>query len=247
MKRKTKVIIAASALAVGAVAFTCASYSSLKKAVEALSDSFTVTAHTGCENTQDNSLESILVGRVNGADIVEFDLHFDSDGNPVLSHDEPEGKCVTLDEAFTCVARYEDLKVNVDVKNTKNLTAVALCAREHGLSERIFYTGITENDVQAVKQQTPEISYYLNVDVDKTKKHDKIYLAEIADTVENAGAVGINFHYSNCTKELVEVFRERGLLVSVWTVNNKFDMQRILRLLPDNITTRYPSKLKKII
>ena len=49
-----------------------------------LPEGFTVTAHTGCEGADDNTLESISRGAVAGADIVEIDLHFLPDNTPVL-------------------------------------------------------------------------------------------------------------------------------------------------------------------
>lgn len=211
-----------------------------------LPKNFTITAHTGCEKSKDNTIDSLNVGCTSGADIVEFDLNFDSKGNAVLSHNAPVSGCVTLDEAFRCISGYEKIKVNVDVKNTDNLKAVEDCAKKYSLTERIFYTGIGKENVPAVKQQTPSVSYYLNVAVDRKKKNDIAYLNLLADLVEQQGAVGINLNKKGCSKKLVELFHGRNLLVSVWTVNKKFEMRKILSLAPDNITTRYPSKLKKI-
>lgn len=50
-----------------------------------LPEDFTITAHTGCMNTEENSLDSIKTGIENGANIVEFDLYFTKDGEPVLA------------------------------------------------------------------------------------------------------------------------------------------------------------------
>lgn len=247
MKRKTTIILAVTATAVIGSAALLAGYTVLKNRNVALPQNFTITAHTGCEGAEDNSLEAIRLGYEKGADIVEFDLNFNSDSLPVLAHDEPTDGVVTLEEAFICLEKYPTLKVNVDVKNTKNLKAVTELAEKYSLLDRIFYTGIEEKDVEAVKNQTPDVMYYLNVDVDKTKKTDREYLNSLADKVESLGAVGINMNYGSCSKELVSVFRERGLLVSIWTVNNKLDMMRMLELCPDNITTRKPSDLKEIL
>jgi glycerophosphoryl diester phosphodiesterase len=65
--------------------------------------------------------------------------------------------------------------------------------------------------------------------------------------VKNAGAMGINFKYTSASKELVDVFHENGLLVSIWTVDDENNMYKILSFGPDNITTRNPDKLAKII
>lgn len=212
-----------------------------------LPEGFTLTAHTGCEGTKDNSLDAITVGYVSGADIVEFDLFFDVNNNAVLSHDMPMGKAVTLDEAFCHIKKFPGLKVNVDVKVTNDLLQVKECAEKYGILDRIFYTGITPEYADAVQKSTPEIPYYLNISVDKNKNNDGEYISSLIEEVKKAGAIGINMHFRGCSKLLVEKFREAGLLVSLWTVNNRFDMKKVLFMEPDNITTRKPAAYYGII
>lgn len=246
MKKITKIIITVSVvLAVAASGVLGFIGLVIKKAD--LPEGFTVTAHTGCEETVDNSLESIRKGYEIGADIVEFDLAFTTDGEAVLSHDEPEGECVTLDEAFALVAELPDLKVNVDCKSVANLKRVAELSEKHGINHRIFYTGIGEENVAAVKAQTPDIEYWLNYEVDTEKNKDEKYLLSLAEKTRELGAVGINISFKSCTKELVEVFHREGLLVSIWTVNKPRDMINVIGLGVDNITSRNPSQLIKII
>lgn len=208
---------------------------------------FTITAHTGCMDTEENTLESIKTGAENGASIVEFDLYFTQDGEPVLAHDEPVGGEVTLDGAFEYISKIPNIQVNVDVKTCDALEKVYPTARKYGVENRIFYTGINEEDVETVKKDSPQVTYYLNVDVEKSKATDKEYLLSLVKKVKNAGAVGINFNYKSATKELVEVFHENGLLVSIWTVNDEYNMYKILSFAPDNITTRNPDELSRIV
>ena len=212
-----------------------------------LREGFTYTAHTGCANTPDNSLEAIEQGVKYGADIIEFDLHFLSDGTPVLSHDEPQGNEVTLDEAFKKVSKYKDIRVNVDIKATANLKVVYPLAKKYGIENQIFYTGVKTEFVEAVKKDSPEVPYYLNVDVAKPRKQTPEYLEGLVEEVKKSGAIGINFNKDNATKELVDIFHENDLLVSIWTVNEEKDIYKILHLSPDNITTRRPDKMSEIL
>ncbi len=209
--------------------------------------SFTYTAHTGCCDTEDNSIESITAGAENGAGIVEFDLNFDKEETPILCHDEPVGGEVTLKEAFLEVAKYDSLKVNVDVKNTANLASVQEAASEAGILDRIFFTGITENENDIVKMACPAVDYYLNVDVKKPSKHTDKYLKSLVEKVEESGAVGINLNKDSASKELVEIFHENGLLVSIYTVDDKVEMYKILSYGPDNITTKKPNVMAEIL
>ena len=94
------VIIVAAVTAVGCLCVKRQRFLEYKNSKTPLPAGFTYTAHTGCMDTDDNSLESIEKGAEYGADIVEFDLNFTADNTPVLCHDEPKGGEVTLEEAF---------------------------------------------------------------------------------------------------------------------------------------------------
>ena len=213
-----------------------------------LPQGFTYTAHTGCCGTEDNSLEAIKVGVEQGAQIVEFDLYFNKENVAVLSHDAPKGNEVTLDEAFKLIATYNDVKVNVDVKLCNdNLHVVYDLAKKYKITDRIFFTGVNLEDVETVKKECPEVDYYLNYDVKKESKQTPEYLNDIVKVVKDNGAVGINFNKDSATKELVDIFHNNDLLVSIWTVNEEKDMYKILYFAPDNITTRNPDVLKEIL
>lgn len=208
---------------------------------------FSYTAHTGCAGTQANSLDSIDTGAKYGAGIVEFDLNFNKNGDPVLAHDAPKGGEVTLDEAFKKISEYENIRVNVDIKSTVALEKIRPAAEKYGVAERIFYTGVHDGFVDAVRADGGDVDYYLNVNVKPKSKHTEEYLMSLVRKVKDSGAIGINFNQDNASKALVDTFHENGLLVSIWTVDKKFDMYRILSYGPDNITTRYPDMLGEII
>ena len=208
---------------------------------------FTVTAHTGCEGTKDNSLEAIKKGYDSGADIVEFDVHFNSKGEPVLAHDYAADDSEKLKDAFELIAKCEGLRVNIDCKTVDNLKAITKTAEECGVKDRIFYTGIEEKDVETVKRDTPEIEYFLNKKTKRLMKNNEKYIRSLVSDVKRLGAVGINLRFKAVSKKMVDIFRQEGLMVSVWTVNNEKDMRKVLPLSCDNITTRQPSMLLEII
>jgi glycerophosphoryl diester phosphodiesterase len=220
---------------------------SYKRDMKELPADFTYTAHTGCCGTAANSVDSITVGESYGVDIVEFDLNFDKNQNPVLSHDEPKGGEVSLEEAFANISRYEKLQVNVDAKKYDGLWMVQDLAIKYGVLDRIFFTGITEKETEIVQKTAPDIKYYLNVSVKKPSKHTDEYLMSLVKKVKDAGAIGINFNKNNASQKLVDFFHENGLLVSIFTVDSEYEMYKILSYGPDNITTRNPDKLQEIL
>lgn len=251
MKKNTIILSAittVTAVSLGGTYFM--KYNSLRSdsSQAALPEGFTVTAHTGCEKTADNTLGSITAGVKAKADIVEIDLHFLPDGTPVLSHNTPSGakKLPTLEEAFSLLSTL-DIKMNVDVKSTANIPEVLTLAEKHGVTDKIFFTGVEEKYVEAVRKGAPDVPYFLNFGVEKNKNTDAEYLASLINKVKACGAVGINMNFRGASKQLVEAFRKEGLLVSLWTANKKSEMYRCLVFEPDNITTRKPSGLIDIM
>lgn len=247
MKKSHKIIVGMVTFAVVGTGFAAEHISHIRNKPVVIPENFTITAHTGCEGTADNSLEAIQKGYESGADIVEFDVNFTADGEPVLAHDNAENDSVKLKDAFELVAKCEGLRVNVDCKATDNLRAIAETAQACGILDRIFYTGIEEKDVEAVRMQTPDIVYYLNADIIKSKKNDEDYIRSLVKLTKDSGAAGLNINFGGVSKKMTDIFREEGLEVSVWTVNKQFDMHKVLALGCDNITTRQPNKLKEII
>ena len=247
MKKCTKMILGAAVVTAVGLAVTAGYISHIKNKDVNLPEGFTVTAHTGCEGTADNSLEAIRKGFESGADIVEFDVHFNSSGEPVLAHDYAADDSVKLKDAFELVAECEGLRVNVDCKTVDNLKAVVKTAEECGVKDRIFYTGIEVKDVETVKADTPEIGYYLNTKVNKLRKNDEHYIRSLVTLTKEVGAIGLNIHFSEASEKMIKIFRQEGLDVSLWTVNKELDMYKVLALGCDNITTRQPTMLKEII
>ncbi len=238
-------LVAASAVTVSLL-FTVRYYK-YKNAPLSLSVAFTVTGHTGCMGEKDNSLEAMRAAIGAGADIVEFDLNFNKDKVPVLCHDEPQGGEVTLEEAFILLSENPNILANIDAKSTENLAAVEKLVKKYMLEKQLFFTGIEEKDIPAVRKDCPSLPYYLNVNVQKSRTGDESYLQELASKVISSGAVGINMNKRAVTKELCDFFRSKGILVSIYTVDSVYDMYRVLSCGPDNITSRKPDKLISVI
>ena len=210
----------------------------------ALAGKITVTAHSGCMSLADNSVEAMAAGAAAGADIVEFDLNCAADGTLVLSHDAPDetGAYVTLEEAFAFLAAHPGVRANVDVKSTRYLEKAPALAARAGVTDRIFFTGVEEKDVPAVREKCPGIPYYLNADVSE----DTDFRA-LAQKTADLGAVGINIYWKNASPALVRAFHQKGMPVSVWTVNEAKDALLSALLGVDNITTRRPDAVCGLI
>lgn len=213
-----------------------------------LPDRFTVTCHAGSFHTKANSVYSVRAAVEWGADIVEFDVSFRPDGTPVIIHNsKPEiNQGVSLEKALDEVTKSKTCKINLDIKSTANLPAVDKLVKLKGLEKRVFYTGVFEDWVETVHSNSA-IPYYINYNPTKEESSDINYVSYIIKKALELGAIGINSNFSGVTHLLVDTAHKNGLLVSLWTANNISDMLSALALCPDNITTKKPDILKKLI
>ena len=207
----------------------------------------TITAHSGCNGTEPNSIESLQVGYKSGAQILELDLYFDANGIPYLSHRKLRGNEIKLEEAFKFLANRLSIKANIDIKRVDNMPSVLHLITLYNLSDRVFFTGVEEKFVKSVRNGCPGIPYYLNYKPNFFKINSQQYINELVKIVKESGAIGINMRHYFLSEKLVKTFHEEGLFVSVWTVNSRFYMQRAIYYGPDNITTKKPIELMKLI
>lgn len=211
---------------------------------------FLYTAHSGCENTADNSVEFLEKAIALGVPALEVDVTVRNDGTPVLLHAASAGtnEGLLLEEALCFIAeKSESVQINLDLKAFSNLPKIAELIARYQLSARCYFTGVEKEQSQAVKIDAPNIPYYLNMDLNKMRLEDEGYLHSVALEVQRSGAVGINCQYRNASQKLIEIFHENGLKVSLWTADNPLVMRNLLRLGPDNITTRRPIQLASLL
>lgn len=195
-------------------------------------------------NTTANTVESIIAGFDSGADIIEIDIRFDSEMTPVLSHDRVAkgGSYTTLSAAFDVIKNYPDKKVNLDLKETTNLPEVERLAKEKGVYSQIFFTGVEDEFVEAVRTQTT-VPYYLNFGKKSNMAKFESYIKFLIDKTKDAGAIGINMTKENCNPKLIEKFRKEGLMISVWTVTDVSKDKIYLDSDVDNITCKNPDEV----
>ena len=194
-----------------------------------------ITAHSGCMGTPQNSIVSIEKGIESGADFIEVDLNFAEDGTPVLSHDKPKGGEELYKNALDVLKKNQKVEFNLDVKSTANLKEAIAMAEKAGVADRIFFSGVKEEFVAEFKKQCPGARFYYNVNVGK-----KTGIGKLIKRAKEIGAIGLNLNYKGASDKLVRKCHENGLLVSVWTVDKKKDIDRMKKLGVDCLATNNP-------
>ena len=212
-------------------------------------EGLTITAHTGAFNTPENSLESVQAAIDNNVEILEIDIRRRPNGTLVISHDivVTNNDGTELTEVFKLLQR-DDCRINLDIKETRTLNDLHDMLVEYNLLDRAFLTGIDQMNVAAVKESScADMDYYLNYQPSRIQIFTNDYKQKIISLLEETGAIGINCNYKYAGGTLSNLLHENGYKLSVWTVNSRYEMKRMLVAEPDNITTKEYDLLISVI
>ena len=197
-----------------------------------------ITAHSGCEGTEQNSIDHIKAAIASGAEIIEFDVRM-AEGKLVLSHDVPEDPALrpTLRKAFELIAPEENLYMNVDVKTEGLIEPVMALAKEFDLCRRIIFTGQCNGD--------RELARSFGGDMWRSMWPGQ----EISDGIsanKEDGSPFLNVAYCMITEENNKALCEEGFAFSAWTVDKTYFLRLFLNMGIANITTRNPVRAMEL-
>lgn len=226
-----------------------------------------IIAHRGfwnCDGSAQNSITALKKASQIPVYGSEFDVLMTSDGTLVVNHDDVIGSD-TIN--LTPYARIKETKLNngetlpllsdylqagkqlpetqliLEIKPhlTKELedravAAIVKMVNEMGLEKQVEYISFSMNICEQLVKLSPtsEIAY-LKSDI-------------APSVIREKGLTGIDYYYKVFDKhpEWVEEAHKVGLKVNVWTVNETPDLQKILDLKVDFITTDHPVEAKEL-
>lgn len=128
-----------------------------------------ITAHSGCEQTPQDSMESVERAIELGADVVEMDIRRAADGTVYISHDRQYGNAVreklTLEDVFRRI-RNTDLKINCDIKESFALCdTLDIAERFQFGPDRLILSGAVSPEQLVMEPTiTERASVYLNIE-----------------------------------------------------------------------------------
>lgn len=224
-----------------------------------------IIAHRGYWKTEGSTQNSIAsLKKANEINVYgsEVDIWLSSDGVPVVNHDADvtlDGKKLIVEETpyatlrkvklsngepLPTVEEYLDtfkdcknIKLIIEFKTHKSKDNEDELARkvinmvnDRGLQNRVEYISFGINFVQQVKRLAPEAPvYYLNGDL-------------TPQILKKMGLTGLDYSRNVIKKnpQWVAEAHDLGLKVNVWTVNTPEDIDRMIELKVDFITTDEP-------
>ena len=229
-----------------------------------------VAAHTGCGIHPDNTMASFLEGMELGADIVEVDVRVSRDGIAILLHDDSpylythtyeqlndpdvrqlldpaykEHEIATLEQVLRA-SESLGMKLNLDLKTAAAIDPTVKLIRQFGAQKRVFITGCSDG----ITKQYPDIQVMLNtpdeLSMGQMERYGEFAEGLCSEAVQ-CGYVGVNMNGFTCLPPIVNKAHASGLLVWVYTVNDRSVMEWFLGNRVDAITTRQPKILLELI
>ena len=230
-----------------------------------------IFAHRGARGeAPENTLEAFRLAMEQGADGVELDVQLTKDGEVVVIHDETidrvsDGKGFvkdyTLDElrSFSFhnhMENYQGVKiptlrevlqlmkagrmeVNIELKTgifwydeieRKSMELV----KAAGMQERVIYSSFNHYSVQKIKEMDGAAqTAYLYSDV----------ILDVEKYAQRSGVEGIHpALYHMGMADFMKQYKDSGLKVRVWTVNEEKYMKLLIKEGIEAIITNYPEK-----
>lgn len=231
-----------------------------------------IIAHRGywkIEGSAQNSIDALMKADSIRAYGSEMDIWLSADGVPVVNHDADVTlngeKLIVQDTPFATlrkvtlangeplptVEEYLDaflhcqhIKLIIEFKTHRSSESEDILAQkvvdmvnERGLQDKVEYISFGLHFVQQVKKLAPEAPvYYLNGDLSP----------KVLSTMK---LDGLDYHYNVLFKrpEWVKEAHDLGQKVNVWTVNRADDIQKVIDLKVDFITTDEPLLVREIL
>lgn len=178
---------------------------------------FTITAHTGAFDTDENSVEFVDIAIKNNVEVIELDIRQRPNGTLVMNHDIviTNNDGVALSKALEKL-KGTDIRINLDIKETRTLNALHDILVEYNLYSNAFLTGIEVSDVEAVKNSTcSDLDYYLNMQPSRWRIFTEDYQKKLLRTLEETGAIGVNCNFKYAGGQLSGLLHKNGYKLSV--------------------------------
>lgn len=207
-------------------------------------------AHTGCMGTPMNSMKAVREAVNWKTKLIEVDVRFSEDGKAVLTHNPIEvGKeYVSLKEALEEIKKTPKIFAALDLKEwSGHMTGLVQLLQECGMIDRCVYLGNFMEDMGMMVKEGGGVPCFPNVYPEQVDHADQEELEALAWKIKEKQADAVGMNFKAVRQEFVEALHRQEIAVSVWTVDQTADMERMQALGVDFITTNRPDLLSSVI
>lgn len=237
--------------------------------VTSFNNSFFLIAHRGGRYYRpENSLSAFQFCVDSGIEWIECDVRLSKDGVPILRHDDrlsvpdigsqavremPYSQIRTIDigggeyipTLVELLERFKDqLCFNLELKEIDTVPDVVSLVKLFDVSERVIITSFIPEAVQLVGDMLPDVAKGLLIDRLTGN------LTGGRSAVNAARLLGCRFilpHYRLIGDDWIKEAKSEGLKIVSWTVNQRSDARRLLKMGVDGLISDRPDYLRALI
>ena len=154
----------------------------------------------------------------------------------------------SLQEVFTV---FFDLRLNIDIKQDEPHIIKNLChmIKENGMVNRVLIGSFIDEVLHEFRSECPDVATSAGmVESKKYYTFNTFHLGWLYSP--SIDVFEVPEYYKNTlviNKQLIRGFHKKNIPIYVWTVNEKEDMKRFIKLGVDGIITDYPDRLAGIL
>ncbi len=210
-----------------------------------------LTAHSGCDNTPENSIEFVKYAIANGADALEVDVRFVKD-KLSISHDATTQKSPLLSDVFEIIAAHDTVKINCDMKQKNLELCVYELAKEYRLYDRVIYSGdVSPNNMTDDMKNIVEVHYNIEQVVKDAKESykttpnfDVTCASLMIKACKKHGFEVVNANYEMVTSDFQRMLKAENIAINCWTVNDLEVAKKLMQMGVNSVTTGILKEMK---
>lgn len=168
------------------------------------------------------------IGEIKNMNLLEVkSLNIDS-GNNI--HNYNNLKIPTLDEYLNCCVENKVTPViEFKVVNIENVKEIVDKIKKYGLEDKSIIISTSYEWIKYIRQYSDKIHFQYLGDIN----------IENINILKKYGNYGIDIKIDKITKDKVDLAHLNGAKVNVWTVNNKKDINKLIEMGVDMITSDF--------
>ncbi len=228
-----------------------------------------IIGHKGASKSEpENTLRSFRKAIELQADYIELDVQVSKDGEIVVIHDYEISKLtghsgnvkeMTLDELKqlnigegekiptlqeVIMLAQGEIGLQIEIKVEKIGKKIIEMLRDASLIESTIISSFIHHELVKIKKLEPEIKLGALISERISEPRD---LTNATKRVIKKKLFAIHPYFAGVNRELIEFAHNNNLKVNVWTLNDKPDMERLIKLGVDGIITNDIALAKELL
>jgi len=223
-----------------------------------------VLGHRGCAGLEpENTIRAFKRAIDLGVDLIEFDVRMTKDKKLVIIHDEKldrttNGQGFVRDFNFEEIRKFDAGKgekipslegtldflknqeptIVIEIKEPETTEKILKIINREKIKDKVIIVSFWLETLKKIKEINPKI---------KTAALFRKEVKNIIPLIKKIKADGLGLEYHSIDKEIVKDCHKENLEINAWTVNEIEDIERMIKLGVDIISSNYPNRVLEIL